>query len=123
MSRSLKNEKGIVKIMMKTMIMNMIILLRIMTILMICLKELLAGLDIHREKRAQKFLLLITLTHFLCLLPINILKYVCVSLNQSFHLTFYTYKHTYIHKCIYISRISYHLFIYFFQSFMKIISG
>ena len=112
--------------MMKTMIINKIIRIRTMAILMIFLKELLAGLDIHREKRAQKFLLLITLTHFLCLLPINILKYVCLSLNQSFHLTFYTYKHNYIliHMYIYFSYLisSYYLFlpIFYENIFRKI---
>ena len=32
-------------------------------------------LDINKEKRAQKFLLLILISHFICILPINILKY------------------------------------------------
>ena len=33
-------------------------------------------LDINKEKRTQKFLLLILISHFICIVPINILKYV-----------------------------------------------
>ena len=33
-------------------------------------------LDISKEKRTQKFLLLILISHFICIVPINILKYV-----------------------------------------------
>ena len=33
-----------------------------------------AYLDINKEKRTQKFLLLILVSHFICILPINILK-------------------------------------------------
>ena len=33
-----------------------------------------ANLDINKEKRTQKFLLLILVSHFICILPINILK-------------------------------------------------
>ena len=31
-------------------------------------------LDINKEKRTQKFLLLILISHFLCILPIHIVK-------------------------------------------------
>ena len=37
-------------------------------------KNLLSDLDLNKEKRAQKFLLLILSSHFLCVLPINVLK-------------------------------------------------
>ena len=37
----------------------------------------LSDLDINKETRTQKFLLLILISHFICILPINILKYVC----------------------------------------------
>ena len=37
----------------------------------------LADLDVNKETRTQKFLLLILISHFICILPINILKYVC----------------------------------------------
>ena len=32
------------------------------------------NIDINKEKRTQKFLLLILISHFICILPINILK-------------------------------------------------
>ena len=33
------------------------------------------NIDINKEKRTQKFLLLILISHFICILPINIVKY------------------------------------------------
>ena len=39
-------------------------------------KSQVLDLDINKEKRTQKFLLLILISHFICILPINILKYV-----------------------------------------------
>ena len=39
-------------------------------------KSQIADIDINKEKRTQKFLLLILISHFVCILPINILKYV-----------------------------------------------
>ena len=38
-------------------------------------------LDINKEKRTQKFLLLILISHFICIVPINILKYVWKEIN------------------------------------------
>ena len=35
---------------------------------------LLTNIDVNKEKRTQKFLLLILVSHFLCILPINIAK-------------------------------------------------
>ena len=32
------------------------------------------SLDINKEKRTQKFLLLILISHFLCILPIHVVK-------------------------------------------------
>ena len=39
-------------------------------------KSQVTDLDINKEKRTQKFLLLILISHFICIVPINILKYV-----------------------------------------------
>jgi hypothetical protein len=39
-------------------------------------KSQVTDLDINKEKRTQKFLLLILVSHFICIVPINILKYV-----------------------------------------------
>ena len=39
-------------------------------------KSEVTDLDINKEMRTQKFLLLILISHFLCIVPINILKYV-----------------------------------------------
>ena len=39
-------------------------------------KSEVTDLDINKEKRTQKFLLLILISHFICIVPINILKYV-----------------------------------------------
>ena len=35
-----------------------------------------SSLDINKEKRTQKFLLLILISHFLCILPIHVVKWV-----------------------------------------------
>merc|ERR1711962_32453 len=45
--------------------------------------QLLHELDIHKEKRAQKFLLLILVSHFTCVLPINVLKIVRNSIGET----------------------------------------
>ena len=37
-------------------------------------KSQVPDLDINKEKRTQKFLLLILISHFVCILPINVLK-------------------------------------------------
>ena len=37
-------------------------------------KSQVPDLDINKEKRTQKFLLLILISHFVCIVPINILK-------------------------------------------------
>ncbi|XP_023338658.1 uncharacterized protein LOC111709266, partial [Eurytemora carolleeae] len=47
-------------------------------------QELLQSLDIHKEKRAQKFLVLILSSHFLCVLPINVLKLVRYSVVETY---------------------------------------
>ena len=39
-------------------------------------KSEVTDLDINKEMRTQKFLLLILISHFICIVPINILKYV-----------------------------------------------
>ena len=39
-------------------------------------KSQFTDLDINKEKRTQKFLLLILISHFICIVPINIIKYV-----------------------------------------------
>ena len=39
-------------------------------------KSQVTDLDINKEKRTQKFLLLILISHFVCIIPINVLKYV-----------------------------------------------
>ena len=37
-------------------------------------KSQVPDLDINKEKRTQKFLLLILISHFVCIVPINVLK-------------------------------------------------
>jgi len=46
-------------------------------------QELIQSFDIHAEQRAQKFLFLIVLSHFTCVLPINVLKMVRHSVIES----------------------------------------
>ena len=41
-------------------------------------KSQVPDLDINQEKRTQKFLLLILISHFVCIIPINILKYLSI---------------------------------------------
>merc|ERR1719458_98953 len=47
-------------------------------------KSVMVDLDINKEKRTQKFLLLILVSHFVCILPINILKMVRHSVIETY---------------------------------------